>query len=415
MSRWGAEVLATGVMGMIHASNASERQEPAETIEESPQTEEESRQQWVAVSELRERPSAGGHIAFLTYWALRPKEDDQAAAHADEGGSENKTLADTAESVTALPPLALVQTVAARWRRLGEQEDGEQPSLLGFRVAAALSPQEVSAWCPGAAVRLYTLGGPVAPLPDTMLSEDPLSRYSVVQAPTMSFWPELRALIEAQEREQPGMDRWEDLERDLDLLEQELTFWLESPYGLIVNLYEGEDLIGHLSLARQRDETEGCDGWGIIALHVARRVRGQQLSVLLQRVAATLIVSRRRERQFTQALHAIRRVPAREHISVEAAKHTDEERAAEAGDEAPPAQDANPSDAGTAASEAESAVSPEEDQGAPVAHLLEQPWPYLFGFVPPNNIPALRGAYAAGREIIGTYVDVPMAALEGQK
>lgn len=225
----------------------------------------------------------------------------------------------------------------------------------------------------------------------------------------MSFWPELRALIEAQEREQPGMDRWEDLEHDLDLLEQELTFWLESPYGLIVNLYEGEDLIGHLSLARQRDETEGCDGWGIIALHIARRARGQQLSVLLQRVAATLIVTRRRERQITQMLRALRPGPAREHGAVKAAKH------AEADDKAPPAQDAHPVDEGAAVSEAANTVSAEEGQGEPVVHLPEQPWPYLFGFVPPNNIPALRGAYAAGREIIGTYVDVPVAALVGQK
>lgn len=407
---------------MIHASNASERQEPTKTIEEEPPQAEEERQaapesgqQWVAVSELRERPNAGGHIAFLTYWALRPREDGQADAHADEEESGSKSLDDTAESVTRLPPLALVQTVAARWKRLGEQENGEQPSLLGFRVAAALSPQEVSAWCPGAAVRLYTLGGLVAPLSDTALSEEPLARYSVVQAPTMSFWPELRALIEAQEREQPGVDRWEDLEHDLDLLEQELLFWLESPYGLIVNLYEGEDLVGHLSLARQRDETEGCDGWGIIALHIARRARGQQLSVLLQRVAATLIVSRRRERQVTQALQALRRVPARAAGAAEAAKHADEKHATEASYEALPAQDANPGDEDAAAPEAASAVSAEGNQGKPAENMLEQPWPYLFGFVPPNNIPALRGAYAAGREIIGTYVDVPMAALEGPK
>src|SRR5689334_10572074 len=101
-------------MGMIHASNASERQEPTKTIEEPPQTEEErqaapeSGQQWVAVSELRERPGAGGHIAFLTYWALRPREDDQADARADEEESGSKALADAAESLTALPPLALL-------------------------------------------------------------------------------------------------------------------------------------------------------------------------------------------------------------------------------------------------------------------------------------------------------------------
>ncbi len=402
---------------MIHASNASERQEPPEARAEAPQEHQQaisrSGQQWAAVSELRERPGVGEHIAFLTYWALRPTEDDQAAAYGDEGEGGSKALTDDAEPLTALPPLALVQTVAARWMRLGTQEDGEQPSLLGFRVAAALSPQEVSAWCPEAAVRLYTLGGPVAPLPDTALGEEPLARYSVVQAPTMSFWPELRALIEAQEREQPGLDRWEDLEHDLDLLEQELMFWLESPHGLIVNLYEGEDLVGHLSLARQRDETEGCDGWGIIALHIARRARGQQLSVLLQRVAATLIVGRRRERQFTQALQALRRVPARARGSAEAAKPADEEHA-EASDEALPAQDVN-SDEGAASAEAAGAGSPKEDRSEPAAYLLEQPWPYLFGFVPPNNIPALRAAYAAGREIIGTYVDVPMAALIGQK
>ena len=397
---------------MIHASNASERQEPPETRAETPQQEHEqaishSGRQWAAVSELRERPGTGGHIAFLTYWALRPTEGDQAAAHADEMESGSTALTDAAEPLTMLPPLALVQTVAARWMRLGKQEDGEQPSLLGFRVAAALSPQEVSAWCPGAAVRLYTLGGPVAPLPDTALSAEPLARYSVVQAPTMSFWPELRALIEAQEREQPGMDRWEDLEHDLDLLEQELTFWLESPHGLIVNLYEGEDLIGHLSLARQRDETEGCDGWGIIALHIARRARGRQLSVLLQRIAATLIVTRRMERQATRVLPVIRPVPQREIGPAEAEKKRAKEDAAKAGDAVSPAQDANPGNEG--------ATSAEGGQGLPGAHMLEQPWPYLFGFVPPNNIPALRGAYAAGREIIGTYVDVPMAALAGQQ
>src|SRR5690242_15978742 len=137
-------------MGMIHASNASERQEPSEPREETPQQEQQqavlhSGRQWAAVSELRERPGTGGHIAFLTYWALRPPEGDQAAAHADEGESRSNALTDAAESLTALPPLALVQTVAARWMRLGTQEDGEQPSLLGFRVAGALSPEEVSA------------------------------------------------------------------------------------------------------------------------------------------------------------------------------------------------------------------------------------------------------------------------------
>ena len=403
---------------MMHASSASKRQEPPETMEETTQAEEQEHvvpergRQWVAVSELRERPSAGGHIAFLTRWALRPDEGDQADAHEDEEGRASSALTVGAEPAMVLPPLDLLQTVAARWMRLSDQEDGEQPSLIAFRVATALSPQEVSAWCPGATVRLYTLSGPVAPLPDTVLGEEPLARYSVVRAPSMSFWPELRALIEAQEREQPGMDRWDDLEHDLHLLEQELTFWLASPYGLIVNLYEGEDLVGHLSLARQRDETEGCDGWGIIALHIARKARGQQLSVLLQRVAATLIVSQRVERQVTQMLRAVRPVTEGETGPAEAGEKLVEERADEAGDESPPAQAANSADEGAASSEDTSAVSAAMEQYRWVANMEARPWPYLFGFVPPSNIPALRGAYAAGREIIGTYVDVPVTALE---
>ena len=407
---------------MIHASSASQRQEPPETIEDAEQIEETEQapptraQQWAAVSELRERPGAGP-IAFLTHWALRPREDDQADAHTDEDSSVRNDHA-AADPSPALPPLDLLRTVAGRWVRLWAQEENDQPPLLAFRVAAALSPQEVSAWCPGATVRLYTLGGPVAPLPDTALGEEPLARYSVVLAPTMSFWPELRALIEAQEGEQPGMDRGEDGKHDLDLLEQELAFWLASPHGLIVNLYEGEDLVGHLSLARQRDETEGCDGWGIIALHIARRARGQQLSVLLQRVAATLLVTRRMARQATQMLPAVRVAPDKEEGSAEAADTSVEESSytVDTGhNEAPAAQDAQPADGDAASSEAASADSADTNQSEPVAGRETQPWPYFFGFIPPNNIPALRGAYAAGRQIIGAYVDVPVAVLEKQE
>ena len=403
---------------MIHASSASQRQEPSETIEDTEQIEEQTPparvQQWAAVSELRERPGAGP-VAFLTHWALRPCEDDQVDVHTDEGSPASNDHADAAEPSLALPPLDLLRTVAGRWMRLCTREENEQPPLVAFRVAAALSPQEVSAWCPRATVRLYTLGGPVAPLPDTALGEEPLARYSVVLAPTMSFWPELRALIEAQEREQPGMDRGEDRKHDLDLLEQELAFWLASPHGLIVNLYEGEDLIGHLSLARQRDETEGCDGWGIIALHIARRARGQQLSVLLQRVASTLLVTQRMARQATQMLPAVRAIPDKEEGSVEAADTPVEESGDTAENEVPAAQDADPANEGAASEEAASASSPETDQNESASTILEQPWPYFFGFVPPDNIPALRGAYAAGRQIIGAYVDVPVAALEKQE
>lgn len=408
---------------MIHTSSASQRQEPPETIEDAEQIEKAAQtpparvQQWAAVSELRERPGAGP-IAFLTHWALRPREDDQVDAHTDEDSSARNDHAAGAEPSPALPPLDLLRTVAGRWMRLWAQEENGQPPLLAFRVAAALSPQEVSAWCPGATVRLYTLGGPVAPLPDTALGEEPLARYSVVLAPTMSFWPELRALIEAQEREQPGIDRGGDGKHDLDLLEQELAFWLASPHGLIVNLYEGEDLVGHLSLARQRDEMEGCDGWGIIALHIARRARGQQLSVLLQRVAATLLVTRRMARQATQMLPAVRAVPDKEEGSAEAADTPAAESSdtADTGDnEAPAAQDADPANEDAASSEDASASSPETGQSEQASVILEQPWPYFFGFIPPNNIPALRGAYAAGRQIIGAYVDVPVAALEKQE
>jgi hypothetical protein len=404
---------------MIHASSASQRQEPPETIEDTEQIEETEQtpptraQQWAVVSELRERPGAGP-VAFLTHWALRPREDDQVEAHTDEDSPTRNDHA-AAEPSPALPPLDLLRTVAGRWMRLWAQEENDQPPLLAFRVAAALSPQEVSAWCPGATIRLYTLGGPVAPLPDTALSEEPLARYSVVLAPTMSFWPELRALIEAQEHEQPGMDRGEDGKHDLDLLEQELAFWLASPHGLIVNLYEGEDLVGHLSLARQRDETEGCDGWGIIALHVARCARGQQLSVLLQRVAATLLVTRRMARQATQMLPAVRAVPAKAEASSEAADTPFAGSGDTAENEAPAAQDALPADEDAASEEAASAAPPETSQSEPVSTVLEQPWPYFFGFIPPNNLPALRGAYAAGRQIIGAYVDVPVAALEKQE
>jgi hypothetical protein len=178
----------------------------------------------------------------------------------------------------------------------------------------------------------------------------------------MSFWPHLRALIVQQEREAPGMGLWGDLERDLALLEQELAWWNASPLGLILNLYEGETLAGHLSLARQYDAAEGCDGWGILALHIAPQARGQRLGTILQRVAATLLVTRK----------ASRRVE-------------------------PP-------------TDAESAGDP--SRTAQIAAIDTRQWPYLFGFVPAHNIPALRGAYAAGRRIIGTYVDVPLEALE---
>lgn len=401
---------------MIQASSASQRQELWASLEEMDSAPPEEASRWVVISELRERPGTGQRLIFLVRWVLAGTQEpsvEQSEALVTSAGAEGSTGAPGQDGLTLLPPIEILRVVAERWRRVVGAESEQQPALLAFRVPAALSPQEVAEWCPSATVRLYTLGGLVPPLPDTMLAEEPLARYSVVRAPNMSFWPQLRALIEEQEREQPGMDRWENLEHDLALLEQELAFWLVSPHGLIVNLYEGEDLVGHLSLARQRDETEGCDGWGILALHIARRARGQYLSVLLQRIAATLILSSRMERQATQMLQAIRPVADSATDAAEAADTTVEESSA--ADEAPPAQAAHSTNEGAASDGVTSALSDEGDQGGPVANMLEQPWPYLFGFIPPNNIPALRGAYAAGREIIGTYVDVPMAALVEDK
>ncbi len=334
---------------MPHTSKTSQRQEPQATIEASAPDGESAQAlvapawQWLATSELRGRSGTGQRIIFVTNWSVRADADDPSAEHTEQTDEESAPAAEP--TTTLLPPLDLLRTVTTRWMRLVEGDAAECPTLVAFRVAGALSPQEVAAWCPGATVRLYTLAGPVAPLPDGALEMEPLARYSVVRAPNMSFWTQLRALIEEQERAQPGMELWENLEHDLAALEEELAWWLASPQGLVLNLYEGEELVGHLSLARQRDETEGCDGWGIIALHIAQKARGQRLGALLQRVAATLIESRRAARQ--------------------------------------------------------AAPAPEAEAA-----------PYLFGFIPAHNRPALRGAYDAGREIIGTYVDVPVAALE---
>ncbi len=250
--------------------------------------------------------------------------------------------------------------VAERWTTMLEDEE-QRSALVSFRAPGVLSPAELTRWLPGASARLYTLGGLVAPLSDEALGRMPLARYSVVRAPNMSFWPHLRALME-QERSESGMERWEDVASDLALLEQELSWWIASPHGLILNLYEGETLIGHLSLARQYDAAEGCDGWGIIALHIAPQARGQRLGTILQRVAATLLVTRKATRRIEPA------------------------------------------------AEPEAASSPSAT--VQMAALDTRNWPFVFGFVTADNIPALRGAYAAGRRIIGTYVDVPLEALQ---
>jgi len=289
------------------------------------------------------------------------------ADQSDQQARAQTLQAEDAQQLTRLlPPLEVLQTLADRWLSVTGDDPGAHPALFSFRVAGALGPEELARWSPGATARLYTLGGQVAPLPDGALSVAPLANFNVVRAPNMSFWPHLRALIEEQERESPGLELWEDLERDLALLEQELAWWIASPQGLVLNLYEGEDLVGHLSLARQEDETEGCNGWGILALHIAPRARGQRLGTLLQRIAATLIVTRRSARR-----------------SALSAALAAEEEAAEDG------------------FQAEQVATPEASE-----------WPYLFGFVAAQNIPALRGAYAAGRRIIGTYVDIPVESLE---
>jgi hypothetical protein len=361
---------------------------------------------WQAISALRWRSGIGQQIIFLTDWfaaaAIREGQDGPEATANDE-------QPEAAEQPSLLPPLEILRTVAERWAKVVERDADARPVLIAFRSAGALSPGEVERWCPGATVRVYTLGGRVPPLPDTALAEPPLERYSVVRAPNMSFWPQLRALIEEQERQAPGMELWEDLERDLDLLEQELAWWIARPQGLILNLYDGAALVGHLALARQRDEAEGCDGWGILALHIARRVRGQGLGALLQRVAATLIYTRRLVRR--ARLGETRVIPA---IA-----------------QAPAAQDRPAQDDGTSDDLEQPAAShqPDTGQDAPAPSDTDQPeaapseqpasqdapdWPYLFGFVAAQNIPALRGAYRAGRQIIGTYVDVPIEALEQQ-
>jgi hypothetical protein len=51
-------------------------------------------------------------------------------------------------------------------------------------------------------------------------------------------------------------------------------------------------------------------------------------------------------------------------------------------------------------------------QQLPAIAYTREAWPFLFGYVSATNIAALRGAYAAGRRILGTYVDVPLSALK---
>ncbi|GEM_PF-1823162 len=360
---------------------------------------------WQAVSTLRWRSGVGQQIIFLTDWFAAVDQREGQAEPRAPASDEQPGAAEQPASL--LPPLEMLRAVAGRWAKVVGGEHGAPPALIAFRSAGALAPAEIERWCPGAAVRLYTLGGRVPPLPDTALAEPPLERYSVVRAPNMSFWPQLRALIEEQERETPGMELWEDLEHDLGLLEQELAWWIARPQGLILNLYDGADLVGHLALARQRDEAEGCDGWGILSLHIARRVRGQGLGALLQRVAATLIYTRRLMRR----------------------AHLGETRVIPTITQPPAAQDAPPRE-DTASSDVEQPVStgqpdasqnpqtqsvPDQAASAPSerAPAPEAPdWPYLFGFVSAQNFPALRGAYRAGRRIIGTYVDVPIEALK---
>ncbi len=361
---------------MVRASSAAKRQESPISIENTLQDESrEPTTHWRTISELRWRPRTGQPFIFMADWSTITDKRMQSAASAEAGAQEGQgeqqagvetLLGKNAEQMAGLlPPLDMLHTVADRWLAVTGGDSGARPALCSFRVAGALGSDELANWLPGATARLYTLGGPVPPLPDGALGAPPLANFSVVRAPNMSFWPHLRALIEVQERESPGLELWEDLERDLALLEQELAWWIASPQGLVLNLYESEDLVGHLSLARQEDETEGCNGWGILALHIARRARGQHLGTLLQRIAATLILTRRAARR-----------------SELLAAHAAAAETAEAG-----------------------------AQAAQVAAADEPEWPYLFGFIAAQNIPALRGAYAAGRRIIGTYVDVPVEAL----
>ncbi|HEY7356924.1 MAG TPA: GNAT family N-acetyltransferase, partial [Ktedonobacterales bacterium] len=326
---------------------------------------------WQAISELRWRPATSQHIIFVSDWLESAEQDVQPSAQGEQtSASERSDQQEQAEAQTAkarsiedvLPPVDALKIVAARWIHLLENDADRRSAVVSFRAPGVVAPAELTRWLPGAAARLYTLGGLVAPLSDSALSRMPLARYSVVRAPNMSFWPHLRALIEQQEREAPGMGLWEDLESDLALLEQELAWWIASPLGLVLNLYEGETLVGHLSLARQHDAAEGCDGWGVIAFHIAPQARGQRLGTILQRVAATLLVTRK----------ATRRIE-------------------------PPAQPE------TAKASAETVQ---------MAAVNTRQWPFLFGFIAANNFPALRAAYGAGRRIIGTYVDVPVAALQ---
>jgi hypothetical protein len=348
------------------SEQAQRRQPPGtpEAAEETPDTSESTESHWYASSALRLRPGTNQLSIVLEQW------------RAGDGA--------------LLPPLELLRAVAARWARMSAVAGEALPALVALRVAGSLSPQEVAEWIPGATVRFYTLGGRVAPLPDTALTEPPLARYSLVQAPNMSFWPELRAMIEAQEREAPGMELWEDLEQDAHLLERELAWWMRRPQGLVLNLYEGDMLAGHLSLARQRDEAEGCDGWGILALHIASHARGQRLGMLLQRVASTLILSRRAAR---------RALPPSEVFGAVSGDETSERASEQVS-------------GGAGSLPASEAADLQLSQQLPAIAYGREVWPFIFGFVAANNVPALRGAYAAGRRILGTYVDVPLAALE---
>ncbi len=364
---------------MVRASSTSKQQEKQAAPDDEAQNHPPERTVgWRAISGLRWRPGTGQHFIFLSDWSrtvaqdARPSAQEEDSSVEEQGDGQEAWLdqqehveeerpEEAAAAEELLPPVEMLRTVADRWVRVTNGDEDEYPALISFRAPGVVSPAELTRWLPGAAARLYTLGGLVAPLSDTALSKPPLSNYSVVRAPNMSFWPHLRALIEEQEREEPGMDLWEDLDSDLAQLERELAWWNASAQGLILNLYEGETLVGHLSLARQYDEAEGCDGWGIIALHIARRARGQRLGMLLQRVAATLIVTRK------------------------AAQYA-----------APPAEE-------------ETTGDPSQTQQ--MTALDTRHWPFVFGFVPAHNIPALRGAYRAGRRIIGTYVDVPLEAL----
>jgi hypothetical protein len=382
----------------VEVSSTSKRQKPHVSIEDKAQIDSPVLPpRWEATSELRWRPGAGQHIIFVTRWSAAPGDGEPTIQQEEIGGQEKAQEA--GHAMELLPSLEMLRIVAARWAAITGEDESERPALVALRVPGALGPAELARWCPGAMARLYTLGGPVPPLPDTALGEPPLAGYSVVRAPNMSFWPQLRAMIEEQERVSPGMELWEDLEHDLALLEQELAWWIASPQGFVLNLYEGEELIGHLSLARQLDEVEGCNGWGIIALHIARRARGQRLGTLLQRVAATLIVTRR----FTRRLLLAEKETAAETNQDNEAQQrdtdqTDAVQSASQGDEA--RSHADQTDAAQDAGPSGYAPAPNT-----------QNWPYLFGFVAAQNTPALRGAYEAGRRIIATYVDVPIEAL----